>query len=67
MDYIQLKDKIESKEIQKFFVEEIKKLQDMIDKQLTSVPKKKRQIDADAFLQNLMITCRQNLIRELRW
>lgn len=67
MDYIQLKDKIESKEIQKFFVEEIKKLQDMIDKQLTSVPKRKRQIDTEAFLQNLMITCRQNLIRKLRW
>lgn len=67
MSYIHLKEKTESKEMQKFFVEEIERLQDMIDKQLTSVPKKKRQIDTDAFLQNLIITCRQNLIRKLRW
>ena len=67
ISYIGLKNKINSKDMQKFFKDEQKRLCEMIDKQFTSTPQTKRQLEADTFLQNLLLTCRQNLIRELRW
>ena len=66
VSYIDLKDTIKKKTTQKVLKEETEKVKTLLQKELNK-PRREREADIDSLVENILITCRQNIYKELRW